>query len=375
MDIRSGDNVYVAMASGMPSYMLSKMAKMPIKNINVYHLLTFGQLDYLKNPDFNHISLFTHYNTRQYINETGNYIPVHFSQIPKLIRNRKIPIDVVLLEVSEADEYGFHSLGMSVECLPAAIESSNRVIACVNKFVPRTCGYKLHKSQITEILENDSKIHLYQNESFFRSEDLEVAQRVAQLIPSGATIQTGVGSIPSLVFKNLFDKKDIYIHTECLFESAVDLLESGVANGATCTLALGDDRLVKFVDNNQKIKFLPVDLVNSASEIASKNIYAINSATSIDFLGQATADYIDNQIYSGFGGIVDFMRGAASGDGLAILAMTSKTQRGISKICQRLQSPVTLTRADIDVIVTERGIVDLRGTTTKQRSVLIKEIF
>lgn len=374
MNIRDNDNIYVAMASGTPSYLLNKLSKVKAKNLKIYHMLTFGNLDYLKNSSFSHISLFNGQNSRSYINDSGNFVPVHFSQIPRLMRIGRIPVDVVLLETSPPDENGFYSLGLSVECLPAAIEVANRVIVCVNKNVPRTNGYKLHPSKITEIFESDNELHLYENKKTIRPEELEVAHRVAELIPSGSTIQTGIGSVPSLVLNNLLNKKNIYIHTECLFDSAIDLLANGVAIGATCTLAMGGKKIIDYVDDNKNILFLPVDFVNDPKEIAKKNIYAINSAISIDFLGQCSSDCIGHQIYSGFGGIVDFMRGASCGGGLSILATTSKTNKGHFKFCEKLNSPVTLTRADVDVIVTEHGIADLRGTTMNERSKLIKKI-
>jgi acyl-CoA hydrolase len=184
-----------------------------------------------------------------------------------------------------------------------------------------------------------------------------------------------VGSIPSLVLGRLSDKKNLYLHTECLFGSAADLIKCGAAKGATCTLAMGDKDLVDYVDDNSDVLFLPVDVVNDSHEIELKNMYAINSAISVDSFGQAACDYIGDQIYSGFGGIVDFMRGASCSDGLAILAMTSKTKNGRSKFCNQLSSPVTLTRADIDVVVTEIGTVDLRGANVDQRNKLIREVF
>jgi 4-hydroxybutyrate CoA-transferase len=358
MDIRNGDNVYVAMASGTPFSLLEMMYKLNIRDVSVYHLLTFGELKYIKNERFRHISLFTHHNTRDYVNQTDNYIP----------------IDVVLIEVSEPNDLGYCSLGMSVECLPAAIISANRVIACVNKNVPKTYGYQIHINQISELHYIDKDIFLYEDKSFPSSEENEVAHRVSELIPSNCTVQTGVGTIPSLVLYHLQSKKNIKIHTECFFDASMNLMLSGAATEAKCTLAMGTQKLIDFLDNNNSVEILDVEKINDPRIISDKNIYAINSSVSLDLLGQASCDYVGNNIYSGFGGILDFMRGASYGSGLAILAMTSRTKKGQSKICKRLNSPVTLTRADIDFIVTEYGTVDLRGTTSRDRCFLIKEI-
>jgi 4-hydroxybutyrate CoA-transferase len=374
MDIRNGDNVYVAMASGTPFTLLEMMYKLNIRDVSVYHLLTFGELKYIKNERFRHISLFTHHNTRDYVNQTDNYIPVNFSQIPKLIRSKKIPIDVVLIEVSEPNDLGYCSLGMSVECLPAAIISANRVIACVNKNVPKTYGYQIHINQISELHYIDKDIFLYEDKSFPSSEENEVAHRVSELIPSNCTVQTGVGAIPSLVLYHLQTRENIKIHTECFFDASMNLMLSGAAIEAKCTLAMGTQKLIDFLHNNNSVEVLDVEKINDPRIISDKNIYAINSSVSLDLLGQASCDYVGNNIYSGFGGILDFMRGASYGSGLAILAMTSRTKKSQSKICKRLNSPVTLTRADIDFIVTEYGTVDLRGTTSRDRCFLIKEI-
>ena len=374
IDIRDNDNIYVGCGSATPSFLLNKLLETKANNVKVYQLLPFGNLNYLKNTNVSHISLFNSNVNRKYINKNKNFMPVHFSQIPKLIKSKKISINVVFLEVSEEDENGFHSLGMSVECLPSAIDVAERIIVCVNKNVPKTIGYRIHKDKITQFFQSNNLLNLYEESNHLRTEEKEVADRVAEIIPSGSTIQTGVGSIPSLVLNRLHNKENLSLHTECLFDSAIGLLESQVAKNAICTLALGGNNLVKYINENKKVQFMPVEFVNDPNIIASKNIYAINSAISVDFLGQACSDSIGKDIYSGFGGIVDFMRGASYGDGLSILALTSKTKCGKLKFLKKISSPVTLTRADVDVIITENGLVDLRGTTIKQRSYLIKKV-
>jgi acyl-CoA hydrolase len=386
--IRSGDSVYVQGAAATPSVLLDALVdRAPeLRNVSMVHLHTEGPGPHLAPemaPHFRHRALFVGPNARQAVNDgRADYVPVFLSDVPRLLDRGLLPLDFVLVNVSPPDAHGFCSLGTSVEAVHAAIRAARTVIAQLNPAVPRTLG-----------------------ESFIRVEDIDLAvevdvppyevplpavgdvertigEYVADLVPDGATIQLGIGAIPTAVADCLGDRHDLGIHTEMFTDPVVDLVESGVVTGArkernrgkvVAAFLTGTRRLYEFVDNNPMIELRAVDFTNDTHVIRSfATMVAINSAIEVDLTGQVNADSIGTRIYSGVGGQMDFIRGAAlAADGRSIIALPSMARDGaITRIVPTLQpgAGVVTTRAHVRTVVTEYGVAELFGRSIGERA-------
>jgi acyl-CoA hydrolase len=299
-----------------------------------------------------------------------------------------LPLDVVLLQLSPPDEYGYMSLGVGVDCTLNAARSARHVIAEVNRRMPRTLGDSfLHVSKVSAIVESDRPLVELKPKPFT---DLHhrIGEKIEHLIPDGATLQVGIGGIPAAVLACLTDKKDLGIHTEMCSDAVIPLIEAGVINGERKTLhrgkvvtgfVLGTERLFRFVNGNPLFEFHPVQYTNDPFIIAQNdNMVALNSAIQVDVTGQVSSDSIGTQPYSGFGGQLDFIRGAArSKGGKPIIALPSTAKNGtVSRIVPMLDpgAGVVTTRADVHYVVTEYGVAYLHGKTLRQRAEALIEI-
>jgi acetyl-CoA hydrolase len=289
---------------------------------------------------------------------------------------------VALISVSPPDEHGFCSFGVEVGTTKPAAESARVVIAEVNRQMPRTLGDSfIHISRLHHIVEVDYPIPVAPPGGS-TPQNLEIGRHVAELIPDGATIQVGIGSIPDAVLRSLRYHKDLGIHTELFSDGIIDLVERGVLTCSRKTFhpgkivagfLFGTQALYNFVDNNPLIELHPTDYVNDPFNIArNEKMVAINSAVQIDLTGQVCADSIGNRFYSGVGGQVDFVRGAARAKGgLPIIAAQSTAQSGtVSRIVPTLYegAGVTTSRNDVHVVVTEHGVAWLHGKTVRERA-------
>ena len=293
-----------------------------------------------------------------------------------------MPLDVVLMQVSPPDAHGYVSLGTTVDSTLTAARCASTVIAEVNQQMPRTHGDTfIHVSRISAFVETDHALLELPTEPFTEMH-LRVARNVASLIPDGATLQTGIGGIPEAVLACLDDKRDLGIHTEMFSDGVIDLIESGVINGerksllrgkAVAAFVLGTKRLFDFIHDNASCEFRPICYTNDPFVVARNDrMVAINSALQIDLTGQVCADSIGTRPYSGFGGQLDFIRGAArSRGGVPIIALPS-TALGdtISRIVPVLDpgAGVVTSRADVHYVVTEHGIAYLHGKTLRERA-------
>jgi len=297
-------------------------------------------------------------------------------------------VDAALVQVSPPDRAGYVSLGISVDVVKAAIESADVVIAEVNPRMPRTLGDSfLHVNQLHQLVENETPIF-----EFPVSPPDEVARRIghhiAELVEDGSTLQMGIGAIPDAVLSRLYDKLDLGIHTEMFSDRVVDLVEAGVVTNKkknvhrgriTTSFVVGSKRLYDFVDDNPYVEFYPADHTNDTAVIRrNDNVVAMNSAIEVDLSGQVCADSIGHRIYSGIGGQMDFMRGAAlSKGGVPIIALPSTASGGkLSRIVSTLKpgSGVVTTRGHVHWIVTEYGAVDLWGKGLRERAELLISI-
>lgn len=391
--IKSGDHVFIQGGAAAPQALIGGLAKAAgaLKNVKLYHLHLNGLFP-LADESFRGIfsdnSFFMGENVRQAVQEhRADYIPVSLAELPILLRKRVVPLDVALISVSEPDKHGFVSLGTSVDISLAAVQSATTVIAQVNKHMPRTFGDGvLHLRDVDYLIYEDAPMPeaCYPEPSV---EEMAIGRHVAGLVPDGATLQMGIGSMPNAVLSCLADHKDLGVHTEMFSDGILPLLDSGVVNnrfkkvlpGRTVTsFAVGSQHLYDYVDDNLALIFKEISWVNDPVIIArNPRVVAINSAIEVDLTGQVCADSIGRRMFSGVGGQMDFMLGAAhSQHGIPIIAMCSRTNKGVSKIAPtlRLGAGVTVTRSQAHWIVTEYGAVDLYGKNLRDRARLLISI-
>lgn len=386
--IRSGDQVYVQCAAATPSVLLDALVERApeLRDVKMVHLHTEGPGPHLA-PElassFRHKALFIGPNARRAVNEgRAEYIPVFLSDVPDLFASGIIPLDAVLINVTPPDEHGFCSLGTSVEGMLAAIPAATTVIAQLNRSVPRTLGESfVHVNEIDLAVEVDQPPYAHHDPEI---SDVErrIGEYVAALVPDGATLQMGIGAIPAAVTQFLHDKKDLGIHTEMMTDCVVDLVEAGVVTGLAkernrgkivCTFMMGTEKLYRFVDNNPMVEMRPSDFTNDTHVIRSfRKMVAINSAISIDLTGQVNADSIGWSLYSGVGGQMDFIRGAAlAPEGRAIIALPATAGDGkYSRIVPFLRegAGVVTTRAHVRTVATEYGVAELYGQGISERA-------
>jgi len=387
--VRSGDHVWVHAGCSNPEELVRAMvARAPeLRDVEVSHLMTFGNADYAapEHADsFRHRSLFTGSNVRLAVNEgRADFVPIHLSEIPRLIDSGRLPIDVALLHISPPDEHGFCSFGVGVECTKAAAEKARTVIALVNRRMPRALGDAfIHVSRLTHVVEVDRPVLELPQAGQVGEVAKAIGGHVAELIEDGATLQMGIGEIPDAVLLFLEHKRHLGIHTEMFSDGVVELFERGVVDGEAKTLhrgkiiasfVLGSKKTFDFLDNNPFVEFHPSDYVNDPFIVAQNaKMVAINSALAVDLTGQVCADSIGRQVYSGFGGQLDFIRGAArSRGGVPVIALPSTAKGGkLSRVVDTLQdgSGVVTTRADVHYVVTEYGIARLYGKSLRERA-------
>jgi acyl-CoA hydrolase len=386
--IRSNDQVFLHGGSAVPATLLDALVARAdeLTDVGMVHFHANGPGPHLA-PEmashFRHRALFIGPNARQAVNEgRADYVPVFLSDVPELFLTRVLPLDVALINVTRPDPHGFCSLGTSIDAALAAIRSAGTVIAQLNSAVPRTLGDSfVHVSQIDLAVEVDQPPfeHI---EPPIGDVERRIGEFVAELVPDGATIQMGIGSIPGAVGLALRDKRDLGAHTEMFTDVVLDLVEAGALTGAAkeinrgkivSAFMMGSRRLYDFVNDNPMVEMRPVDYTNDTSVIRRfRRMVAINSAISVDLTGQVSADSIGTRFYSGVGGQMDFMRGAAlAPEGRAIIAIPSTAAGGsVSRICAVLPegAGVVTSRAHVRTVVTEYGIAELFGRSVRERA-------
>ena len=386
--VRSGDRVWVAEGCGTPEPLLHALVRRApeLRNVEICHMLTFGDAPYTR-PEyeghFRHNGLFLGSNVRQAVAEgRADYTPIFLSEIEGLFQSGQLPLDVAIIQTAPPDGHGFLSLGTSVDCSLTAALRARYVIAEVNRQMPRTYGDSfLHIHNVHTVVETDRPLVELPIEP---PTDLQqrIAANVASLIPDGAVLQTGIGGIPEAVLELLKDRKDLGIHSEMVPDSAIDLIKAGVITGARKNIhrgkvvigfVLATRRLFEYMHDNPVFEMHPTSYTNDPFVIAQNDrMIAINSAIQVDLTGQVCADSIGTRPYSGCGGQVDFMRGAArSKGGMPIIALPSTARNGtISRIATVLDpgAGVVTSRADVHYVVTEHGIAYLHGKTLRQRA-------
>ena len=392
-EVKSGNRVVFGHAAGEPIVLIEELVNQRdrLKNVELVHMVPLGECQYCL-PEmesiFRHNSLFAGAKTRTSISENrADYTPVYFSEIPRLFRDNILPVDIALIQLSPPDEDGNLSFGVSVDYTLQAAKSAKKVIAEVNKQMPKTNGSQIYISEIDYVVETDRSLVEIPLPKITSVEE-KIGRNVASLVPDRANLQLGIGAIPDAVLQFLKDKKDLGIHTEMFSDGVVELYEQGVITNKynnlnpgkfTATFLMGTKRLYNFVDNNPDVIMLPVDYTNNIMVAGKLNsLISINSAIQVDLFGQVCADTLGFQQYSGVGGQVDFVRASSiSPGGKSIIAFPSTNkQKNITRIVSKLNegSCVTTSRNDVHYIVTEYGIAELRGKTVQQRAKALIEI-
>ncbi len=395
--VKSYDKILVHSNCAFPSTIIEALVKRKdeLIDVSIYHALALGNLPYLSEDmkrSFTHYSFFIGPNSRKAVQEgRAEFIPIFLSEVPLLFISGAIKLDVAFIHVSPPDVHGFCSYGVEVGLTKAGAERAKIIIAQVNNKMPRTLGNSfIHISKIDYIVEVDEDIKELTNFDGAASDEEKkiyamIGKNVASLIEDESTLQLGIGSIPNSVLQFLDDRKDLGVHSELFSDGVIDLIEKGIITNEKKTLhpgkviagfVLGSKKLYRFIDNNPVFEFHSQEYVNDPFIIAKNDkMVAINSAIEVDITGQVCSDSIGDRMYSGFGGQLDFIRGAShSKGGKPIIALPSSTKnKNISRIVNKLKSGagVVTTKGDVHYIVTEYGIAQLYGKTIRER---VKEL-
>jgi acyl-CoA hydrolase len=386
--IQSGQQLFMHGAAATPSVLLDALCRRApeLHDVKIVHMHCEGPHPHLE-PEMEghllHRAVFIGPNARRAVNEgRAEFIPVFLSDSPRLIESGLLPLDAVFANMTPPDEHGFCSLGTSVDTMLTAIRCAKTVIAQLNKSMPRTLGDGfVHVSKIDFGVEVDQPPYNY-DRGEVGDVERRVGEFVADLIPDEATLQMGIGAIPGAVGQCLDGRKNLGVHTEMFTDVLVDLVERGIVTcqrkeidcgKAVTAFMMGSQRLYKFVDNNPMVEMRPVDYTNDTAIIRRfRRMTAINSAIEVDLTGQVCADSIGHRMYSGVGGQMDFMRGAAlAEEGRAIIALTSTAADGqFSRITASLKegAGVTTTRSHVRTVVTEYGVAELFGQSFRERA-------
>lgn len=385
--VKSGDKIVFTHACGEAQCLTQELVHQAerLEDVEIMHMVAMSTAPYCQpgmEKHFRHNALFVGGSTRKAVEEgRADYTPCFFHEAPKLFREGLLPVDVAFLQVSEPDENGNCSFGVSVDYTQPAAETAKMRIAQINKNMPYTYGNGIHLKDIDYIVLKDEPLIELQPPKIGETEK-KIGGYVASLIHDGDTLQLGIGAIPDAVLTFLGDKKDLGIHSEMFSDGVVDLAEKGIITNKKKTIdqgkflscfLMGTKKLYDFVDHNPNVEMKPVDYTNDPFVVAQiDNIISINSAMQVDLMGQVNAEMIGPRQFSGVGGQVDFVRGTSRArGGKAIIAMPSTTGKGkISKIVAYLDegSAVTTSRNDVDYIITEYGIAALKGKTLRQRA-------
>ncbi len=405
--VESGDRVFVQGACATPTPLLEALVERgeELRNVEITHLHTYGPTPYTDERWRGHFAtraFFIGENIREAVNAgRASYTPVFLSDIPALFEaNAELAIDVAFIQVSLPDKHGYCSLGSSVDATRAAVDNARTVVALVNPHMPRTHGDSfIHSTQINCAVKWAGPIYEVGSKPPTETQ-MQIGRHVATLIGDGATLQLGIGAIPDAVLQSLTNRRDLGVHTEMFSDGVLDLVEKGIITGErkiinrgkiVASFVAGSRRLLDFIDDNPVVEMRPSNYTNNTTVIRQfEHMIAINSAIQVDLTGQVCAESIGTHQYSGVGGQMDFMRGAAlSRNGRPIIAlpatahapqadhnntsyngMLTPIEQKISRIVPVLDpgAAVTTSRAHVHYVITEYGIAALHGRTIAERA-------
>lgn len=386
--IQSNQRIYIHGSAHTPTYLLKHLAAEAhrLQNVEIVSISVYGDLQ-IDKPEFkNHFSfnsLFVSASVRNAVKEGyADYVPVFLSEIPELFKQNILPIDVAIVQVSAPDIHGYCSLGVSVDIARSAVNTAKILIAQVNPHAPRTHGDGLiHSSRFHAMVYCEDALHEANFGEKVGQNELKIGGYIAEMIEDKSTIQMGIGAIPDAVLRCLHNHKNLGVHTEMCSDGIIELIEKDVVtnkyknihpNKTVSSFALGSKKLYSYINDNPAFAFLDIEYVNDPHVIRRNDkMISINSAIEIDITGQACADSIGTYQFSGVGGQMDFMRGAAlSIGGKPIIAIPSRTAKGVARIVPTLKpgAGVVTTRAHMHYVVTEYGVAYLFGKNLRQRA-------
>lgn len=386
--VKSGDRIVFGHACGEPQLIVDALVDRAaeLENVEIVHEVAMGKGLYCRpeyQKSFRHNAFFAGQPSRQAIKEgRADYTSIYLHLVPYLFRSGVFPVDVAMVTVSPPDHNGYVSLGISVDYTWQAIKSAETVIAEVNPHMPRTGpGSLIPVTDIDYFVEVDLPL-LELSPPVIGAVEKTIGQNIAELIKDGDCLQLGIGAVPDAILSCLADKKDLGIHSEMISDGVMNLVETGIVNCSrknyhpgkiVIAFAMGSPTFYKWLDNHPMIEALPVDVTNKPANVArNDNMVSINSALSVDLLGQVAADTLSGMQFSGVGGQVDFIRGTTdSKGGRAIIALPATAARGtISRIVAALApgQAVTTSRYDVDYVVTEFGVARLKWKTNRERA-------
>lgn len=386
--IQRGDTVVLSHAAGAPQLCIDALKRhyTDFKDVKIYHMLLLGEAPYAA-PEceghFRHITNFVGANTRESVAEgRADFIPLFFHEVPKCFANGMLPVDVAIVQLSIPNKDGYCSFGVSSDYTKPSTKHARVVIGEINRQMPFIMGDNLiHVSDLDYIVEGDYPLYEIPRPKIGPVEEA-IGKHVAELIKDGDTLQLGIGAIPDAVLLFLKEKRNLGIHSEMFSDGVLELIKAGVINGSkkeldpgklVATFLMGSKELYDFVNNNDDVRLFPVDYVNNPFTIMHfEHMVSINSCIEIDLCGQVCSETLGTKQFSGTGGQVDFVRGAAmSKEGISIMAMPSTAKKGTaSRIVADLTqgAAVTTSRNDVDYVVTEYGVARLKGKNLRQRA-------
>ncbi|MDY3548156.1 acetyl-CoA hydrolase/transferase C-terminal domain-containing protein [Riemerella anatipestifer] len=392
--VKSGDRVFLHGSACTPNVLIDEMARQAdrLRDVEVVSITQQGNMEIAKpqyKDSFYIKSLFVSTPVREAVNcGRGDFVPVFLSEIPLLFKNKVLPLDVAIVTVSPPDVHGYCTLGTSIDVARSAIDSAKSIIAVVNPKMPRTHGDgMIHVQRIDKMIWHEEELLTIDYGSKVTDVERQIGKNVAELIDDKSTLQMGIGTIPDAVLQCLTNHKDLGIHTEMLSDGVIDLIKNDIINNkykgahenrTITSFCFGTKRLYDFINDNPSIAFLDVLKVNHPIEIMkNQKMTAINSAIEVDLTGQVCADSIGTYQFSGIGGQMDFMRGAAlSEGGKPIIAISSRTKKGVPRIVPLLKpgAGVVTTRGHIHYVITEYGTAYLYGKSLRERAKALIEI-
>ncbi len=392
--VKNGDRIFSHGSACTPNFLINELARQSsrLRDIEFVSITQQGNVEVAKpqyKDSFFINSLFVSTPVREAVNsERGDFVPVFLSEIPTLFKNGILPIDVALITVSPPDIHGYCTLGTSVDVARSAVDHAKIIIAQVNPKMPRTHGDgMIHVQRIDKMVWHEEELLTVDYGAKVTDCELIIGKNIAELIDDKSTLQMGIGTIPDAVLRCLNNHKDLGVHTEMISDGIVDLIANDVINNkfkgthlnrTITSFAVGTKKLYDYLDDNPSIQFMDVEHVNYPINIMkNKKMVAINSAIEIDLTGQVCADSIGTYQFSGIGGQMDFMRGAAlSEGGKPIIAISSRTKKGVPRIVPFLKqgAGVVTTRGHIHYVVTEFGVAYLYGKNLLQRAKALTEI-
>lgn len=392
--VLSGDHIHLGSVASVPHILIDALVRRAeageVEDLHFHHFHTEGAAPY-SDPEYSGIffeqGFFVGPNVRANVNAGyADYLPVHLFDTQRLYRSGAIKLGAAFVQVSLPDENGMVSLGTSVDCSPAAIETARVKIAVVNPNVPFAFGDLISIDSFDYLVSDDTP--LFTKEYTEPTDtDILIGKNCAELVTDGACLQMGIGSLPNALAAQLGDHKDLGIHTEMFADGVLGLIKRGIITGRNkkidqgkivASFLLGSNEVYSFIDHNPDVLMREIGYVNDPWTISrNPKVTSINSATEIDLTGQVCADSIGTRIFSGTGGQLDFVRGAAMSEGgVSMIALASRTNKGMSKIVPTLHpgAGVVTPRADVQWVVTEYGSVDLRGKSLQERAKLLISI-